>query len=614
MSDINGLEKAWRIAPAAYLARRDKAFQITLPTSLYVTMRDGVRLAVDTYLPGGAPGRVPAIAIFTPYYRRFKLAEGAPGGTEPSPNAGKYRDFFVPRGYAVIVVDVRGTGASFGTRDSFRSPLERDDYREIVDWIVKQTWSDGRVGATGVSYVGAAADFVASTGHPAIKAIAPLFSVWDTWGDHYYPGGLLLNRLAENYDQLMVALDHDRRELLPKFAYFKDPHFRGPQPVDEDRDGALVKAAVAEHLGNFHMPDFIHEFPFKDSALPYDANFTSASFSPYHYAKTVRPDVAVYSISGWMDGVGYTNGAISRFLSLPNPKRHLLLGPWDHGARMNVSPFRGPEPAAQFPLLAEVLRFFDHYLMGRDTGLDRESPVHYFTMQEESWREAAGWPPPASTITLHLAANGKLAVGAGEAGRDQYKADFSLGTGANTRYGRLAAFDVRDYYTDWSGRDGRMLCFTSQPLDADRQLAGHAVLTLHMSADQPDAAIHAYLEDIDPEGRAWYVTEGMLRALHRKESAMPELHKVVGPFRSFARKDAQALTPGEPVVMRFALLPTSWRFKAGHCLRLALTCADTDNFGQTPHGKPPTIQVLRGGNHASMIELPMMPGDGAVRN
>src|SRR5215471_15662326 len=195
---------AWRVSPGDYLAKRPAAFRLDQPTSQYVTMRDGCRLAVDAYIPQAvdgarAPATFPTIVFFTPYYRRFKLRPGGVG--EANPNTGKFRDFFVPRGYAVVVVDVRGTGASFGTRDSFRSPRERDDYKEIVDWIIAQAWSNGRVGASGVSYVGAACDFVASTGHPAIKAIAPLFSVWDTYGDHYYPGGLLLNQLAKTYDE-----------------------------------------------------------------------------------------------------------------------------------------------------------------------------------------------------------------------------------------------------------------------------------------------------------------------------------------------------------------------------------------------------------------------------
>src|SRR5438477_7817542 len=251
MSDLPRNDGSWQILPQDYLARRPTTYSSSRrPRSSYVAMRDGVRLAVDVYLPLDSAGTaiaetLPAIVIFTPYYRRFALRSDAPPSSEPSVSAGRYRDFFVPRGYALVVVDVRGTGASFGVREGFRSPKERDDYREIVDWIVEQKWSSGAICATGVSYVGAAADFLASTGHRAVKAIAPLFSVWDTYSDHYYPGGLLLNRLTETYDELMVALDQDRRDLLGKFAYFKDPNFDGPQPVDDDPEGRLARAAVA---------------------------------------------------------------------------------------------------------------------------------------------------------------------------------------------------------------------------------------------------------------------------------------------------------------------------------------------------------------------------------
>ena len=130
--DTNG--QAWLVPPSAYLATRPPEFACPAkPLSLYVAMRDGCRLAVDVYLPqqSGGPepaSKLPAVLILTPYYRRFALKSGAPAGTETSPNAAKYRDFFVPRGYALVVVDVRGTGASFGTRDSFRSPAEREDY------------------------------------------------------------------------------------------------------------------------------------------------------------------------------------------------------------------------------------------------------------------------------------------------------------------------------------------------------------------------------------------------------------------------------------------------------------------------------------------------------
>src|SRR4051812_36304560 len=327
MAENDGTGEAGRLPQTAYLARRQaECASPDKPVSEYVAMRDGCRLAVDVYLPqrsaGAAPAaKLPTILILTPYYRRFALKSGAPAGTENSPNAAKERDFFVPRGYALAVVDVRGTGASFGTRDSFRSPTEREDYGEIAEWIAGQPWSDGVIGSTGISYLGAAALFLASTGHSAVKAVAPLFSVWDPSLAPFYPGGVPLARLAASYDRLMIALDHDRRDLLANYAYFKDPNFAGPQPVDEDRDAELVRAAVGEHLGNFHMPDFITEFRFTDDRLPYDPNFGAPSFSPYNYADGIREDVAVYSISGWMDGAGFANGSLARFLSLPKNRQ-----------------------------------------------------------------------------------------------------------------------------------------------------------------------------------------------------------------------------------------------------------------------------------------------------
>ena len=141
---------AWRIHPSDYLAKRPIDFRLAQPSSQYVTMRDGCRLAVDAYVPqpiNGAAQTFPTVVLFTPYYRRFKLRPGGVG--EVNPNTGKFRDVFVPRGYAVVIVDVRGTGASFGTRDSFRSPREREDSREIAEWIVAQPWSNGAIGATG---------------------------------------------------------------------------------------------------------------------------------------------------------------------------------------------------------------------------------------------------------------------------------------------------------------------------------------------------------------------------------------------------------------------------------------------------------------------------------
>lgn len=611
---------AWSIPPHDYEAHRPVEYRLPkVPMSRYLTMRDGCRLAIDVYVPeplngGSGDGAAqsdapsvtqhPTLTLFTPYYRRFKMAADAEG--DRGPNTAKFRDYFVPRGYVVVVIDVRGTGASFGTRDSFRSPKERDDSREVVDWIVAQPWSDGKVGATGISYPGAASDFLASTGHPAVKAIAPLFAVWDTYTDNYFPGGIQLKALTQSYDDLMVALDHDQRHMLHRFVYYANPAYEGPQPVDEDPSGELLKQAIAEHLGNFRQTEFMPEFKFREEALPYDPAFSSASFSPYSTSGGVREDVAILSMSGWMDGAGYSNAAISRFLTLDKNPRHLVLGPWDHGARIDVSPWR-TSTMADFPWLAEVLRFFDQYLMGLDTGLADEAPVHYFSLHAQAWKSAAQWPPEPEHTTLHFAADGALTAQAGAAGEDTYQVDFSLGTGAGTRYERIAAINSTEYYPDWQGRTDRMLSFTSAPLAAPAELAGHVIADLWFSASEPDAALFVYLTEIEADGTERYVTEGLLRALHRKETPCPDTYRTTWPFRTFSRRDAAPLVPGRIEHIRLGLLPVAWQFAAGSRIRVSVAGADADHCGQVPHGRPPALTFARGADQASRIALPMRP-------
>ncbi|WP_235610693.1 CocE/NonD family hydrolase [Bordetella sp. H567] len=609
----NPQESAWRVKPDDYAARRPVEYTIPEPQSRYLPMRDGCRLAIDVYVPlrasneAGSAGaeRFPAIVLFTPYYRRFKIRPGGSG--ENAPNIAKFRDYFVPRGYAVVVIDVRGTGASFGTRDSFRSPRERDDSREVVDWIVDQPWASGVVGATGISYLGAASDFLASTGHPAVRAIAPLFSVWDTYTDNYYPGGILLKALTQSYDDLMVALDHDRRDMLHRFVYYANPDFEGPRPVDEDPDGELLRQAIHEHLGNFRQTEFMPEFRFREDPLPYDASFSSATFSPYSLAAQIPADVAVLSVSGWMDGAGYMNGAISRFLTLRDNPRHLMLGPWDHGARIDVSPWR-KTTMAEPTWLAEVLRFFDHYLLGYATGLENEAPIHYYAMHAEEWRGADQWPPydARQDTELFLRDDARLADGSQrEPSHKAYQVDFSIGTGSGTRYERIAAINSTDYYPDWQGRTDAMCSFTSASLQAPLDFAGHAIADLWVSSSEPDGALFVYLTEIEADGAQRYVTEGLLRLLHRRVTPCPDHYRTTWPFRTFSKEHAAPMPPGVFEPVRLALLPTAWRFAAGSRIRVSIAGADKDHCGQVPHGRPPLLKIGTGGQIGSRIALPL---------
>ncbi len=605
MSDHAAGSPAWRTDPHAYLAGRPGEHAPVPPRSRYLTMRDGVRLATDLHLPDGAEGPWPVVVIFTPYYRRFRVAAGSTA--EPSPNIAIYRDMFVTRGYALLVVDARGAGASFGCRDSFRSPAERADAAEVIAWVAEQPWCSGAIGSTGISYLGASACFAAASGHPALKAIAPISAVWDSYRDHFYPGGCRLSDLIDGYGRLLTALDHDDRPGLRPFVFYGNPDYRGPAPVDEDPDGTLLAEAVRGHAANAPMQDFLREFQFRDDALPYDPGFTSDSFSPHAVAHQWREDLAVLSISGWYDGA-YANGSISRFLGAPGGRtardRRLLLGPWDHGARVNGSPYRARE-VPEFPVLAEILRFFDEHLMGRETGLAEEPPVHLHVMAAERWQGRPAWPPEDEAWVLHLGHDGL-----GEApatGAVPLRVDYGIGTGNETRYDRLQLRDVRAYYPDWAARSSEMPAFPSAPLDAPLAIAGHCVLHLTLTSDRKDACVFAYLEDIAPDGTRRYVTEGMLRALHRGGGPRTDSYTSSWAVPDGTRAAARPLIPGEPAQLEIPFLPVAWEFARGHRIGLRLAGADRDNFALWPYGQPGSWEIGIGPD-GSRLKLPLLAG------
>ncbi len=149
-----------------------------------------------------------------------------------------------------------------------------------------------------------------------------------------------------------------------------------------------------------------------------------------------------------------------------------------------------------------------------------------------------------------------------------------------------------------------MLTYTSPPLDRDLEVTGHAVVTLSVTSTATDGNFFVYLEDVAPEGTSTYVTEGMLRALHRKLSTAKPAYRTLYPFRSYQRRDGQPLVPGRPATLTFQLIPTSVLFKAGHRIRIAVAGADKETFQRLPSSGDVTIGVQRG---ASFIDLPVVP-------
>jgi putative CocE/NonD family hydrolase len=130
---------------------------------------------------------------------------------------------------------------------------------------------------------------------------------------------------------------------------------------------------------------------------------------------------------------------------------------------------------------------------------------------------------------------------------------------------------------------------------------------LYLSSDHEDGGFHVYLEDVAPDGRVTYLTEGLLRAIHRKEKDPSEAPFVpLGVYHTFRREDAAPLVPGEVTEIGLTLLPISTVFRQGHSIRVAIAGHDMAMKDRCPQEGVPEITVERNAKHPSRVILPVM--------
>jgi putative CocE/NonD family hydrolase len=600
-------------------------------SSFYLTMRDGVKIACDLRLPKalGEGRKIPTIVHQTRYLRSIQLRLPYRWFTRGKPldHTGLYRErrrLFLDNGYAWLDVDVRGSGASFGVWLSPWSVFEIRDGGEIVDWIVSQPWSDGRVGAMGISYDGTAAEMLLLSRHPAVRAVAPRFACFDTYADVAFPGGIPATWFTRRWQEVNSALDRNApHQVEGRWAVL---FVTGVNPVQEDRDRSLLRDAIREHRDNVDLNAEAESLTFRDDvspadtahkgemeleALPVDPSGTVGSlgvFSPHSYAGDIEASgAAIYSYAGWLDGA-YAHAAVKRFLAIRTEGSRLILGPWNHCGGWNTNQLHGPK-RTEFDHNAELLRFFDCTLKGKENELSRAKPVRYFTTVEEKWKEADIWPPPGTeTRTCFLAPDNRLSLEPPTEtdGADEYRVDYSAKTGEKSRWKTQIQADKPVRYGNRKGEDKRLLTYDSAPLEEDTEVTGHPIVTLYVVSTAEDGTVLVYLEDVAPNGRVAYVTEGGLRAIHRKLSDKTPPYPHVVPYRTFHREDAMPLIPGEVAELTFDLQPISYLFMKGHTIRVALAGADASLFTPPP-GDPPTLRICRNSTHPSRIELPVMP-------
>lgn len=581
--------------------------------SQYVTMPDGVRIAVDVLLPASLSqgARLPAVFIPTRYWRSWDLRFGM----ERLLGRDTFQRMLAAHGYAVVLVDARGSGASFGSRPYPWSPEELEDYATLMDWALAQPWCDGNLAATGISYSGTCAEFMAGLGQPALKAVIPQFSLYDAYTDIAFPGGVFNLWFVQNWSHFNRQLDALR---VPDFVGPLGALLvRGPRPVPPPPHGPsdglpygrlALELALLDRAVNVDIHEAASQARCRDDYSPL-AGASIDDFSPHaRKAATEAAGVAFYSWGGWHDGA-YARALLHRFTSLNVPQR-AVIGPWNHGAVQDTNPF-APRKAKVHPPLRvhylEQIRFLDFHCKGR--GALPALELRYYTMGRETWSATRTWPPEGiAPLPLHALPGGLLSrESPPEAGQSRLlmvAAPDSLGTGEFNRW--RTQIGRTDVYTPPRPVDSPgVLAFTSPPLQWDVECTGAPVVELQLQVDRDDATVFAYLEDVppedQPEAEIRNVTEGMLRLVHRAEN--PD----GAPLHSFRREDMQPLPPGVPVRARFALLPTSYEFRKGRRIRLSLTLQDDGQFERTPPSGQLEMLILHDAS-APMLVLPAREG------
>lgn len=561
--------------------------------SRYVELADGTRVAVDVYLPSGLPAAEQLTTFFcsTPYFRRFefrsRLAEKlmarafTGGGANWWPALARY-------GHAVVVVEQRGSGASFGQR-SLDIASEVKDMADVVDWVVDQPWSDGRVVPIGVSAMGLNSLYLLTSRHPAVAASMPMFAAFDLY-TATHPGGLMFDRSLENIGNAMRAMDSNRMtEMAPNRVLGLAMRLlvRGLHPVDDDDDRSQLAEAVRDHAGNAYIDVALLSVEQRDDPMEATAaGITIDARSPATYADDMRAaDVPLNGYIGWWDS-GSTREMLNLFAAVPTGGSRLVIGPWGHAGTKQIGPGHGKGAPSRFDFAADIARFLQ-----QPAGDTRT--IHYFTLREDRWKTTTSWPPAALAVGYHLGDGGRLAPTPTQLdGSDRLAVDATVGTGPLSRWAleKHPANGVE--YADRTAVDAKLLTYTTAPLPQHTEVTGHPRVRLFASSSDPDAVFIVYLEEVTADGSVFYVTEGELRAVHRMGA-------------SFTRADMRPVTPGEVMDLAFDMQPISYRFPAGSALRVTIAGGDADNFRPST-AKAPTIEVYWGPDHPSAVALPVV--------
>ncbi|MFX1558929.1 MAG: CocE/NonD family hydrolase, partial [Promethearchaeota archaeon] len=578
-------------------------------SSSYLKMRDGVKLALTICLPKGLlqGDKIPTLLYQTRYQRTHHLRIPFRWIWNESVDHYPKTELFTSNGYACIYVDVRGCGASYGSRLGPFSEEEVKDGNDIVDWIINQSWSDGNVVSNGISYTGFTAEWLATNNHPAVKSVMIGHSAWDPFVDMILPGGCFNTAFIQVWSFYGKQLDQNIMKQLKMILPSRWILMKGVKHVHSDNDYTQLKEAIREHSKNQAVYDNITDINYRDDIIKIateESSFDARSI--YKYQQELQKlNIPLYSWASWFDA-NFADVVIERFLNLKNPQI-AIIGDWNHGAQLPANPFYPSQenviPSPRERIKTEI-SFFNRCLKG---GGIKNKTIYYYTMGEERWKKSHTWPPPSQFFQKwYFQEDGILTTDIPEQleGADEYRINFRASSGLFNRWMGPAATPID--YSNRAKADQKLKVYTSHPLENNLEITGNPIITLYLSSTHEDGAVFVYLEDVDEQDNVTYLTDGNLRLIHRKISKENPPYKTLIPYHTFLKKDAHPLVPNEVYEIKFGLHTTSVLIRKGHRIRLAIAGADREIFMRYPAKGKPIITIERNKRYPSFIDLPII--------
>ena len=577
----------------------EPAYKVRLEKSRMAQMRDGVLLSTDLYLPEGAQGPLPVIMIRTPYdksYFRAPVEEGrAPlrSGPVDRDKSGYHwqAQFFAGHGYAVIVQDHRGRFESQGEFFRYQGQDGEDGY-DTIEWIKEQPWSNGKVGTIGCSYLGETQHMLARQRHPNhLTAIAES-------GGSSEGGGGIWNFGFSRYGalELAAALSWNYRR-AGHFGYGPPPHvdleewYAGPyarlyqnQPVMTSWDDLAAEGRVANALETLPVVDAM--WALGEGAVPsgfedwleHNADPKSAYWDRQGViTKADKFDTPTLHVSGWYDGTPISTLVLFERFRLnaqsarARDHQYLMMTPTSHCGhpyatqKTKVGDRLVGDAFVDFP--AVYLAWFNYWLKGEQNGVVGMPKASSFAMGANKWRVADTWPLPGVEKTKwYLSSGGEANSRADDgrlslvppkaAGADSYTYDPKAPTPSHGGSICCTGGKYKEGAVDQRPNEKRddVVVYTSDVLEEGLEVAGALEAVLHVSSSAKDTDFVAKLIDVHPDGTAYILQEGLMRARWREGFSKPVFMK-----------------EGEIYEVRVDIEATHNYFAPGHRIRLHIS-------------------------------------------